>query len=75
MIDPAAPSRGDTPWIGDDPRFTELRAAYRRSVFPVTAALLLRFLAYVLCSACARGFLAAKVVGSVNVRALTGMGR
>ncbi|MEV6976203.1 DUF485 domain-containing protein [Kitasatospora sp. NPDC093806] len=78
MIDPAAPSRGETPrtdtaWIGDDPRFTELRAAYRRFVFPVTAAFLLWFLAYVLCSAYARGFMATKVVGNVNVALVFGL--
>ncbi|MFJ9847470.1 DUF485 domain-containing protein [Kitasatospora sp. NPDC101155] len=73
MIDPAASTRGDTPWIGDDPRFTELRAAYRRFVFPVTAAFLLWFLAYVLCSAYARGLMATKVVGSVNVALVFGL--
>ncbi|SOB86192.1 DUF485 domain-containing protein [Streptomyces sp. 1331.2] len=73
MIDPAASSRGDTPWIGDDPRFTELRAAYRRFVFPVTVAFLLWFLAYVLCSAYARGFMATKVVGSINVALVFGL--
>ncbi|GAB2722566.1 DUF485 domain-containing protein [Kitasatospora kifunensis] len=73
MIDPAVSSRRDTPWIGDDPRFTELRAAYRRFVFPVTAAFLLWFLAYVLCSAYARGFMATKVVGNVNVALVFGL--
>ncbi|MFD4397537.1 DUF485 domain-containing protein [Kitasatospora sp. NPDC058397] len=73
MIDQAASSRGGAPWIGDDPRFTELRAAYRRFVFPVTAAFLLWFLAYVLCSAYARGFMAAKVVGSINVALVFGL--
>ncbi|MFF2146613.1 DUF485 domain-containing protein [Kitasatospora sp. NPDC058190] len=70
MIDPAASSRGDPPWIGGDPRSTELRSTYRRFVFPVTEAFLLWFLANVLCSARARGFVAAKVVGSVNVAGL-----
>ncbi|MFE3498510.1 DUF485 domain-containing protein [Kitasatospora sp. NPDC059146] len=73
MIDPAAPSRGDTPWIGDDPRFALLRARYRRFVFPVTAAFLLWFLAYVLCSAYARGFMAAEVVGNINVALVFGL--
>lgn len=73
MIDPAVSSRRDTPWIGDDPRFTELRASYRRFVFPVTAAFLLWFLAYVLCSAYARGFMATKVAGNVNVALVFGL--
>ncbi|MFD5467866.1 DUF485 domain-containing protein [Kitasatospora sp. NPDC127059] len=73
MTDPAASSRGDTPWIGDDPRFTELRSTYRRFVFPVTAAFLLWFLAYVLCSAYARGFMATKIAGHVNVALVFGL--
>ncbi|MDH6143680.1 MULTISPECIES: DUF485 domain-containing protein [Kitasatospora] len=73
MFDPAAPSRRAAPWIGDDPRFIELRSAYRRFVFPVTAAFLLWFLTYVLCSAYARGFMATKVVGNVNVALVFGL--
>ncbi|MFJ8471085.1 DUF485 domain-containing protein [Kitasatospora sp. NPDC094011] len=73
MIDPAVSSRRDTSWIGDDPRFGELRAAYRRFVFPVTAAFLLWFLTYVLCSAYARDLMATKVVGHVNVALVFGL--
>ncbi|MEU9045971.1 MULTISPECIES: DUF485 domain-containing protein [unclassified Kitasatospora] len=73
MMDPTVSSGRDAPWIGDDPRFTELRAAYRTFVFPVTAAFLLWFLAYVLCSAYARDLMATKVVGNVNVALVFGL--
>ncbi|MFI8460664.1 DUF485 domain-containing protein [Kitasatospora sp. NPDC085464] len=73
MIDPAAPSCGDTPRIADDPRFVELRTAYRRFVFPVTAAFLLWYLAYVLCSAFARDLMATEVVGHVNLALVLGL--
>lgn len=59
--------------IADDPRFAELRGAYRRLVFPLTAAFLVWFLTYVVCSAYARGFMAHKVVGNINVALVFGL--
>ena len=59
--------------IADDPRFTELRGAYRRFVFPVTVAFLVWFLTYVICSAYARGFMAHELVGNINVALVFGL--
>jgi uncharacterized membrane protein (DUF485 family) len=59
--------------LAGDPRFAELRGAYRRFVFPVAVAFLLWFLTYVLCSAYARGFMAKQVVGNINVALVFGL--
>ena len=59
--------------LAGDPRFAELRGAYRRFVFPVAAAFLVWFLAYVVCSAYARDFMAKKVAGNINVALVFGL--
>jgi len=59
--------------IADDPRFAELRSAYRRFVFPVTVAFLVWFLTYVICSAYARGFMAHRLAGNINVALVFGL--
>jgi uncharacterized membrane protein (DUF485 family) len=72
-MDPDIPPPGAAHSLAADPRFAELRGAYRRFVFPVTAAFLIWFLTYVLCSAYARDFMAKKVVGNVNVALVFGL--
>lgn len=59
--------------FADDPRFAELRRAYRGFVFPVTAAFLTWYLTYVACSAYARGFMATKLTGNINVALVFGL--
>ena len=72
-MDPDIQPPGAAHSLAGDPRFAELRGAYRRFVFPLTAAFLVWFLAYVLCSAYARDFMAKKVVGNVNVALVFGL--
>ena len=52
--------------------FAELRHRLRSFVFPMTVAFLAWYLLYVLCSAFARGFMAHKLVGNLNVGLLFG---
>jgi uncharacterized membrane protein (DUF485 family) len=59
--------------MDSDPRFIELRRRFRNFVFPMTAAFLAWFLLYVLMSAFARGFMDAKVVGTLNVAFFFGL--
>ncbi|WP_438672278.1 DUF485 domain-containing protein [Solihabitans fulvus] len=72
---PTEPSAGDprARAIAADPRFAELRTRFRRFVFSMTAVFLAWYLLYVLLSAYARGFMAIKVFGSVNVALLLGL--
>lgn len=56
-----------------DPRFAELRGRFRSFVFPMTVAFLVWYLLYVLLSAYARGFMATKIVGNVNVALVFGL--
>ena len=50
-----------------DARFQELRRRFRNFAFPWTVAFLAWYLLYVLLSAYARGFMATKLVGNLNV--------
>lgn len=56
-----------------DPRFTELRRRFRSFVFPMTVAFLVWYLLYVLLSGYARGFMATKVVGNINIALVFGL--
>ncbi len=47
--------------------FQELRHRLRRFVFPMSAAFLAWYLGYVLLASYARGFMAIKVLGNINV--------
>ena len=67
------PPPGAAHSLAGDPRFAELRGAYRRFVFPVTVAFLAWFLTYVVCSAYARDFMAKKVAGNINVALVFGL--
>ena len=55
------------------PEFSELRSRYRRFIIPATAAFLAWYGLYVLLSMFAGGFMAAKVVGNVNVALVFGL--
>ena len=53
--------------------FIELRRRLRAFVFPMTAAFLAWYLLYVLLSAFARGFMAHKLTGNINVGLVFGL--
>lgn len=55
------------------PEFTDLRARMRRFVFPMSAAFLLWYLAYVLLASYARDLMAVKVAGNINVGLVIGL--
>ena len=55
------------------PEFTELRCRLRRWVFPMSAAFLLWYLAYVLLASYARGVMATPVSGPITVGLLVGL--
>ncbi|MFC5185654.1 DUF485 domain-containing protein [Actinomadura harenae] len=59
--------------IDASPEFRRLKSAFRRFVFPLTAAFLLWYLLYVVLSAYARDFMAKKVWGDVNVALVFGL--
>ena len=59
--------------VQDSPEFGELRRTIRGFVFPMTIAFFLWYALYVLLSAYARGFMAAKVVGNINVALIFGL--
>jgi uncharacterized membrane protein (DUF485 family) len=70
---PGLPSAEAYTRMDADPRFADLRRRYRNFVFPMTVAFLAWYLLYVLCSAFARGFMDAKVVGHLNVAFFFGL--
>jgi uncharacterized membrane protein (DUF485 family) len=53
--------------------FAGLRKALRSFVFPMTAAFFLWYALYVLLSAYARGFMAVKLIGNINVALVLGL--
>jgi len=55
------------------PEFTELRGRLRRWVFPMAAAFLLWYLAYVLLASYAREFMATPVSGGITVGLVVGL--
>jgi uncharacterized membrane protein (DUF485 family) len=55
------------------PEFADLRARLRRFVFPMSAAFLLWYLAYVLLASFAPDFMAIKLVGNINVGLVIGL--
>ncbi len=55
------------------PDFQHLRTSLRRFVFPATVAFLAWYTLYILLSAYARGFMAAKVLGNINVAYVFGL--
>ncbi len=65
----------DFPAIQSSPEFKELKKRHRSFVFPVLAAALLWYLAYVLLAGYAPDFMATPVFGLVNVGLLIGLGQ
>ena len=59
--------------IAGEPDFAELRRRYRRFAFPATIAFMLWYVTYVICNNWARGFMATRVVGHVNVAVVFGL--
>jgi uncharacterized membrane protein (DUF485 family) len=57
------------------PEFTELRRRLRSRVFPMSAAFLLWYLAYVLLASYARDLMATPVSGGITVGLLVGLGQ
>lgn len=53
--------------------FADLRSRLRRFVFPMSAAFLLWYLAYVLLASYAPGFMAIKVLGNINLGLIIGL--
>lgn len=59
--------------VQDSPEFTDLRSRLRRFVFPMSAAFLVWYLAYVLLASYARDFMAIKLLGNINVGLVIGL--
>ena len=59
--------------VQDGPEFAELRRRLRGFVFPMTAAFLLWYLAYVLLASYARDVMAVRVTGAVTVGLVIGL--
>ncbi len=55
--------------------FLELRRRFKSFAFPMSAAFLIWYFAYVLLSVYARGFMATPVIGNVNLGVLLGLGQ
>jgi uncharacterized membrane protein (DUF485 family) len=53
--------------------FADLRSRLRRFIFPMSAAFLIWYLAYVLLASYAPEFMATKVVGNINVGLIIGL--
>ncbi len=59
--------------VQDSAEFADLRSRLRRFVFPMSAAFLVWYLAYVLLASYARDFMAIKVLGNINVGLIIGL--
>ena len=59
--------------VQDSAEFADLRSRLRRFVFPMSAAFLLWYLAYVLLASYARDFMAIKVLGNINLGLIIGL--
>jgi Predicted membrane protein len=55
------------------PEFADLRSRLRRFVFPMSAAFLVWYLAYVLLASYAPAFMATKVIGNINIGLIIGL--
>lgn len=76
---PGEPPRrdaGPTPdQVHDSPEFQALRATFRRTIFPATAAFLAWYFAYVLLTTFAPDFMSTRVGGNITVGLLFGLGQ
>ena len=70
---PAAQAAAQVQRIEESDEFRGLRSSFRSFAFPVTAGFILWYLLYVLLSNYAPAFMAAKVVGHVNVALVLGL--
>lgn len=59
--------------VQDSAEFADLRSRLRRFVFPMSAAFLIWYLAYVLLASYARDFMAIKVLGNINMGLVIGL--
>lgn len=59
--------------VQDSAEFVQLRSRLRRFVFPMSAAFLVWYLAYVLLASYARDFMATPVFGNINVGLIIGL--
>ncbi|GAA2548882.1 DUF485 domain-containing protein [Pseudonocardia hydrocarbonoxydans] len=59
--------------VQDSAEFAQLRSRLRRFVFPMSAAFLVWYLAYVLLASYARDFMAVKLFGNINVGLVIGL--
>jgi uncharacterized membrane protein (DUF485 family) len=59
--------------VQDSAEFADLRSRLRRFVFPMSAAFLVWYLAYVLLASYARDFMAIKVLGNINMGLVIGL--
>jgi uncharacterized membrane protein (DUF485 family) len=66
---------GGTPYeeVQTSEEFVQLRARFRRFVFPVTAGFLVWYFLFVVLSAYASDFMATKVVGNINIGIIFGL--
>ena len=73
----ARTSTDQTTWeeVQSSADFQALRRSFRRFVFPMTAAFLIWYFAYVLLAAYASDFFKVEVFGNVNVGILFGLGQ
>lgn len=76
---PGEPSRRDagptTGQVHDSPEFQALRATFRRTIFPATAAFLAWYFVYVLLTTFAPDFMSTRVGGNITVGLLFGLGQ
>jgi uncharacterized membrane protein (DUF485 family) len=59
--------------VQDSAEFADLRSRLRRFVFPMSAAFLVWYLAYVLLASYARDLMAIKVLGNINMGLVIGL--
>src|SRR3954463_4752272 len=71
-VTPTGPARSYVE-VQQSEEFAGLRRTLRGFVFPMTVAFFLWYALYVLLSAYARGFMAVKLVGNINVALLFGL--
>lgn len=72
---PAPAVEPDFALIADSADFQELRSRLRGFVFPMSALFLGWYLTYVLVAAYAPGFMSIRVVGTINIGLLMGIGQ
>ncbi|WP_448811510.1 DUF485 domain-containing protein [Agromyces bauzanensis] len=66
-------SHVDYPAVQQSPEFQKLRRTHRSFVFPVLAACLVWYFAYVLLASYAHDFMSTRVFGSINIAMLLGL--